>query len=441
MDSLLFHTYKPNFIAQNGRYIYVVGIKAGHLTVPHTVIDRILQRVYGFHAVKGEKVMAKKTPVKKSRRRLKRSVRRSLSAVLMITAIGVAAIPVPENRASNPDIATIAAVDVHNDDLGEFNFNNELNSKTSKYDYEEEELNETDKFKLSEHEGDDVDDLIEELDTSVFASYSITNLGADTGGGELYNISWQFMYYPATNPRDGHEAGVICKYNNGFYSPTVELPLYPFTQYFAVEETDIDGYFSEGSNYTTGKSESAKKENLQMQGDPLSAVSYTYQQYEMNMLPDDFLTEYFNADLQAYINSVFVSYKNLKESPDGVGDAPIPEAFTRTPSTDLIGDARKKYFAENCVNLINAGTGYQLVSVQDSRPGESGTVYLARGGTQAATTPYYEGDFGFLAIHRSDYYMCAIGSGAFKGVNNVENMEIREQIGYIGNEAFADANM
>ncbi|MCH5258281.1 MAG: leucine-rich repeat protein [Lachnospiraceae bacterium] len=43
--------------------------------------------------------MAKKTPVKKSKRRLKRSVRRSLAAVLMITAIGVAAVPVPENYA------------------------------------------------------------------------------------------------------------------------------------------------------------------------------------------------------------------------------------------------------------------------------------------------------------------------------------------------------
>ena len=51
--------------------------------------------------------MAKKTPVKKSRRRLKRSVRRSLAAVLMITAIGVAAIPVPENYAEEEDDPTV----------------------------------------------------------------------------------------------------------------------------------------------------------------------------------------------------------------------------------------------------------------------------------------------------------------------------------------------
>ncbi len=44
--------------------------------------------------------MSKKAPVKKSRRRLKRSVRRSFAAVLMITAIAVAAIPVPENYAA-----------------------------------------------------------------------------------------------------------------------------------------------------------------------------------------------------------------------------------------------------------------------------------------------------------------------------------------------------
>ena len=36
--------------------------------------------------------MSKKTPIKKTKRRLKRTVRRSLAAVLMITAIAGAAI-------------------------------------------------------------------------------------------------------------------------------------------------------------------------------------------------------------------------------------------------------------------------------------------------------------------------------------------------------------
>ena len=45
--------------------------------------------------------MAKKTAAKKPKRRLKRAVRRSFAAVLMITAIVVAAIPVPENLAED----------------------------------------------------------------------------------------------------------------------------------------------------------------------------------------------------------------------------------------------------------------------------------------------------------------------------------------------------
>lgn len=45
--------------------------------------------------------MAKKKAAKKSTRRLKRTARRSLAAVLMITAIVVAAIPVPENLATD----------------------------------------------------------------------------------------------------------------------------------------------------------------------------------------------------------------------------------------------------------------------------------------------------------------------------------------------------
>lgn len=47
--------------------------------------------------------MSKKTPVKKSKRRLKRSIRRSLAAVMMITAVAVAAVPVPENTAAPDD--------------------------------------------------------------------------------------------------------------------------------------------------------------------------------------------------------------------------------------------------------------------------------------------------------------------------------------------------
>ena len=50
--------------------------------------------------------MAKKTAVRKPKRRLKKTVRKSLAAVLMVTSIAVAAIPAPENLADNPGART-----------------------------------------------------------------------------------------------------------------------------------------------------------------------------------------------------------------------------------------------------------------------------------------------------------------------------------------------
>ena len=47
--------------------------------------------------------MSKKMQGKKTKRGFKRTVRRSLAAVMMITSISVAAIPVPENRAETVD--------------------------------------------------------------------------------------------------------------------------------------------------------------------------------------------------------------------------------------------------------------------------------------------------------------------------------------------------
>ena len=69
--------------------------------------------------------MSKKAPVKKSKRRLKRSVRRSLAAVLMITAIAVAAIPVPENAAAPDGGISVRAdekKDVHEDEMVDFGY-------------------------------------------------------------------------------------------------------------------------------------------------------------------------------------------------------------------------------------------------------------------------------------------------------------------------------
>lgn len=110
--------------------------------------------------------MSKKTPVKKSKRRLKRSVRRSLAVVLMITAIAVAAIPVPENVAA-PDGGVSALADekedVHANAMKDFGYDPSEQGDASNVD-----------INLGRYAGKTVSEL---LDAGVFAQEGETDQG------------------------------------------------------------------------------------------------------------------------------------------------------------------------------------------------------------------------------------------------------------------------
>lgn len=147
--------------------------------------------------------MSKKTPVKKSKRRLKRSVRRSLAAVLMITAIAVAAIPVPENVAApEGGISALAdeKKDVHADAMKGFGYDPDAEGTIGNDDATAKNLG-----KYADMTVSDI------LDKGVFAHED--NIGSgDTKGDTVYQslairtidgtevLSWQFLYYQIKNP-------------------------------------------------------------------------------------------------------------------------------------------------------------------------------------------------------------------------------------------------
>lgn len=374
--------------------------------------------------------MAKKAPVKKTRRKLKRSVRRSLAAVLMVTSIAVAAIPVPENYADNGDARDAAgmtrAVDVH--DMDDYGYDENSTDVES--------LPTGTNFKLDTYAGKDDETILQDLDDKVWASYAVTDLGGGT-----FSLGWQFLFYKVTNPRGGGDAGVVCKYNREFYSEKVDLSLYPTTKYFTFEAADYNAYYEGTMNST--------KRNLMDNTDPTAPVVYTYTMYKTGGLTDDersFFTKYFEKDLQDK-EKAFQDYKTLEDAhnrnPGTAPDpGPEPTALSKTPSTDLSAAQKLQFFCEHNKQLKLAGSNYTLFSVKDGRPvtlNSGGDVYLAKDGTPA--TGYANDGNGFLVLETNPYTMCAIGNEAFKGVTNVENMEIPQQIGYIGNEAFADATL
>lgn len=368
--------------------------------------------------------MAKTKTVKKSRRRLKRSIRRSLAAVLMITAIGVAAVPVPENYAedgSNPSVK--AAADLHN---------------MKEFKYESDPKNDVvldASIDLNSKKGKTVEELL--ADSDVKTSYAITDIG-----GGLLNLSWQFMYYKAKDPSSGQPSGVICKYNKQFYSDETELALKPTAKYFTIEESHFNDYFAGTLN-----SGSSQFKNT-MDNNPTAEVEFNYDTFLNDNQTAKNIKAYFEKYFkQAYDAKVaeFQAYKTAMENPSVI-DKPAgpPKALTDIPSESLSGEQRLQYFCEHHKTLKSIGTGYTLRSVNDSRPDKpadsKGVVYVVNvtDGSEPLE-PYTSDKAGFLVEEKTEFLMCAIGAGAFQDVTNVVNMTIPDQIGYIGDEAFANA--
>ncbi len=421
--------------------------------------------------------MSKKSSVNKSKktgRRLKRSVRRTLAAVLMITAIGVAAIPVPENLATetSPIVSggnlggdTEVAGDVH--DMSKFGYEDNVGSaldisvRTGKffpldlYAYESDGkttistdtllkyLSDSDKNDNGEHEKDDK--------PNVYASYTIRNISGSP------TLIWEFLYYLGID--GGTIRGVVCKYNEGFATDVVDLESHPITAYYTLSVADFDALYDSSA---TGHDDIVKNHKI----DPTKTIKFTYDDYLNSFgtskptgMTDnewEFLTksDYCKADFQAACARFDAYYKwdTLPAGSANKTEQPPANAskndFEIVPTRDYINtdELRRKFYCENDKSF--PGTGFTLVPVYDERPARgseasgSGRVYVAQGSATAVPDSMYRMDKNFyLVMSESDHSMGAIGARAFSGVQNVINMTIPTMINYIGDEAFMEAGL
>ncbi|MCH5249167.1 MAG: leucine-rich repeat protein [Lachnospiraceae bacterium] len=423
--------------------------------------------------------MSKKASVngaKKSKRRLKRSVRRSIAALLMVTAIGVAAIPVPENFAEEPGVpgangggTTTGNFDVH-ESYKYPSDRTEEELKKHPMPIDEQSTVGGSSFGLNWHLLDDsnpnglggtdkdgmldMDKLVknlygtDNLSGKVFQSLKVNNLGQDQSGNDQWDLGWQFMYY-VVKPPSREDQGVLCKYNSQYRAEEVDLNLTPNTGYYTVEASKYDGYFNGTQAGLDG-----------MNNNPTVELTYTYDNWSKNEQTTAvreaiyFFENYYK---DAYDSKLadFQKYKEeaelYKQDPE---KNPAPNANLITPLSvkpsdalsETTADPKKKltYYCEHDKTLLNMGKDYSLVPVIDSRissasstvsgsDGNSGNVYVARGGTPVA--PYKNDENGFL-VTSVGVKMCAIGEQAFYNVNNVDVLTIPSQIGYIGDNSF-----
>lgn len=403
--------------------------------------------------------MAKKTAAKKPKRRLKKTARRSLAVVLMVTAVVVAAIPVPENLADNPGARA-----------GE-----EVESPTAYVEGDVKPIPKDNpkgnKYVLDVTEGSgDTEEAVEKRILDNIASGDLVPTEIVTRyGGELY-LTWQFLYEPTAN-----KTGRLCKYNDEFPAEKVNLGLQPNRAYFIVYEEAYSKYFSEPENLDTtgsapGKNRIPNMDNLNVNTSTDPAVldfwptkKITFKLEDMDRLTSEvsldekaleYFKSYFAHDYDAAVNrfkAYWTVYNKAYDAAIAAGkDAAtaktealaaagtVPEGLEKAPS-DIDNEAdRKRFFCEH--NRILKGTGYTLEIASDRRKNAGGgRVYVAHGGKVSEDSTYKDVD-GYL-VEKDDCLITSIAYRAFADVHNVKQIEIDQYVKTIEQSAFHGADI
>ena len=336
--------------------------------------------------------MSKKTGTKTTKKRnfrLRKSVRRTLGTLFLISAIVVAAIPFPESAAAD---ATAPGA----------------GGDTSTF---------TPKAKL---------DFVYKTQADL-----TVNDGLDFGGANLNSAtameraliirqgtSGEYMLYKQFDfgeaKFDGQTRGYLAKYNDLYATETVELTENVYKEYYTVT---VQGY---EAFYTTGIGN--QKETLNRTNSDSVAMF------------KEFYPEAYAEYEKAY--ETYLKELETWNTSGQTGQKPVEPTLEKTASTDMSEELKKKYYCYCDPNL--KGLGYKLEYVNDKTSATADTsstntyIYVARGGTPPGNMT--NDSMGFLV--KSTSSIVAIGKGAFTDVSNVHYITLPQEIVYIADEAF-----
>lgn len=351
----------------------------------------------------------KKTSKKKRKNyRLRRSVRRTLGALFMISAIIVAAIPFPD----------AAAVDDVNGLTNDSSFYS--TGDRTPYVYSEGDVgNETlftGRVSLKQGPNDDV------LQALIIRSRSTNS--------EAYMLYDQFDYVErnfqnASGVNQG-TYGVITKYNDLYATETIELTDRINKEYYTVTVEQYEDFYSNSAKAGT--------QEYTLERDNQESVAF-FQEY---------FPGYYNTYLSNYTTyerelSAWQSRKERYDNGDVsvvVGTKPIAPELKLIPSVHMTDDMKLKFYCYSDNSL--KGRNYKLTYVADRRSdsnnntSEDKYIYVAQGGTPPNNM--INDSNGFLV--KSTSSIIAIGDNAFNTVTNVRYMTLPDEIKFVGDEAF-----
>ncbi|MBD5488246.1 MAG: leucine-rich repeat protein [Lachnospiraceae bacterium] len=359
--------------------------------------------------------MAKKTVLKKSKRRLKRTVRRSIAAVLMVTAIAVAAIPVPENLADEADDTTGGDAGIqYVDATGDEYVSNPGNTVNKYVDYTDDQL-------VAAVTGDYPD--LEQTEIVVRDGQSLV-------------LTWQFLYEPINS-----QFGRLCRYNNYFPRDVVNLGLQPNKNYFVVKATEFNNYFGANGDPKSCGIEYMDNLSPSNQFYPTNALTYSYMDYDPlsgAVILDEKTVAFFQKYFERDFNTKTEEFKAYYAANDPALNP--PEDMVRTPA-NLDSDQQIDFFCEH--NNILKGTKYRLTSATDQRLGQSNSelVYVAYSNEKSEELPYGYVDVDGYLVLLDVRYISTIADKAFYNVQNVGQIDFSDKVQYIGESAFENSGI
>ena len=363
--------------------------------------------------------MAKK---RKKNYKLRKSVRRTLGALFMISAIVIAAIPFPDAAAED---GTTNSGGTGNG--GSTGTTSSLNYKVTN------------------------DNTINQKNDSLDPAYNI-DLSKKEDGEKSYTVKldgtkwvyeWQFKFSPVTNTE-----AVISKYNGARSVESIELQSKLNVGYVTKSQADYEGYFNTGGDGTK----------------PVELTLTTYandSQYKLfdtyfkdKLIQFETLKKDYETQLAKYEAWIAGGQQGDPVNPPNQDDVKV-SAYPNNLSTEL----RSRYYCDYVLKNENntfylSGLGFAMTSVEtpvDTSGNSDGTnsgtsggserykvIYIPRATSSNVVAPsgYNIDTNGFLYPSSDSYGLIGIANEAFKGVSNVDTITLPDNIRFIGDSAF-----
>ena len=365
-----------------------------------------------------------KKSVKKNRksRRLKKTVRRTIGALFMVSAIIVAAIPFPDALADGSTTPTIAD-----------------------YAYP------ADGYAGSVDASGNIQGNVSNIRMPAGNTYTGTAYTVIPDGGK-WQLDWQYKYAAASAGGNAY----ITSYNSQYAVEQISLDYRVYSDYVSIPETVYTSYYNSTDEtinvnplagsanlFATPKSVYTLGKEYVLSGDP-TATSGT------DLIPDN-VKNFYRTNFLAEYEVYRTQYQEAK-SHEGQPDPllyPKPEPITKTYKDVYKTDQERVNFF--CTQVFGDGTNMNLpivdVRVYDAsnNPIRWDKVYIPQitGSTGTTTTSsiggvsYYADNNGFLC--RTFASLIGIAEKAFANVQNVKTLTMDEKISEICDYAFENS--